>query len=271
MFKMAANESEFANLKIDLQLFAEGDPEPTPSPEPSSEPAPEPTPSPEPTSEPSPTPEPDVTNTQAFSKRLKEATQKAIDAEYDRLYGAEYGIHSKAEYDAAIAKQQAEAQRAKFQEENGFDPEAIKPVVEQMLKSDPRYQRMEQIEKQEAVKTALTDLNNELKDAGVDLQLNDLSDTELAKVPNIEKVTEYVKRGHSLADAFFLANKKDIIARQAATAQQETIKKITANGASSPGSLAAGGEGEQKSIFNMPKSDFAKLQEEVLRGERKKL
>jgi hypothetical protein len=40
-----------------------------------------------------------------------------------------------------------------------------------------------------------------------------------------------------LADAVFLANKKDFIARQTQQTQQETIKKIAANGASSPGSL----------------------------------
>lgn len=214
---------------------------------------------------------PDITETQAFSRRLNEQTQKAVDAEYSRLYGTEYDIHSKAEYDAAIAKQEADAQRQQFQEQNGFDPEAIKPIMEQMLKSDPRYQRLEQMDKEANVSKAVTDLNNELKDVGVDLQLKDLSDAELAKLPNIDKVLGQVQKGHSLSDAFFLANKKDIISRQAKAAEQETIKKITANGASSPGSLAAGGEGEAKSIYGMGKTDFAKLQEEVLRGERKKL
>lgn len=61
--------------------------------------------------------QPDVTQTQAFAHRLKEATQKAIDAEYDRLYGAEYGIHSKADYEAYIARQKAI--------EEGKDPEVV--------------------------------------------------------------------------------------------------------------------------------------------------
>lgn len=67
---------------------------------------------------PEPTPQQeDITQTQAFSKRLNEMTQKAIDAEYDRLYGAEYGIHTKAEYDAYVARQQAI--------EEGKDPEVV--------------------------------------------------------------------------------------------------------------------------------------------------
>lgn len=59
----------------------------------------------------------DVTQTQAFAHRLREATQKAIDAEYDRLYGAEYGIHSKTDYDAYMARQKAI--------EEGKDPEVV--------------------------------------------------------------------------------------------------------------------------------------------------
>ncbi|MCK9218282.1 MAG: hypothetical protein M0P77_10270, partial [Firmicutes bacterium] len=71
----------------------------------------------------------------------------------------------------------------------------------------------------------------------LDLQLKDLSDEELTKVPNVEKVTEYVGKGHSLADAFFLANKKTLLGMK----QQETIKKIASNAESTPGSLSDGG------------------------------
>jgi hypothetical protein len=253
---MAANESEFANLNMDLQLFAEGEPTTEPSTEPTTEPV----------TEPATEPTPDVTNTQAFSKRLNEMTQKAIDAEYDRLYGAEYGIHSKAEYDAAIAQQQAEAARQQFQDENGFDPDVIKPVVEQMLKSDPRYQRLEQMEKEANITAAVSKFNEEFPDLGVK------TFDDIAKLPNIDKVYGYVNNYKlSLNDAYKLANYGDVIGKTAQTAQQEAIKKIAANGASSPGSLAAGGEGEEKSIFKMSQTDFRKLQEEVLRGERKQI
>lgn len=112
---MAANESEIANLKIDLQLFAEGD-EPV---EPGTDEPIEPAPDVEPVKE-------DITQTQAFSQRLKDMTQKAVDAEYDRLYGAEYGIHSKAEFDAAIAKQEAEREAQK----KNLDPEVYQELQE---------------------------------------------------------------------------------------------------------------------------------------------
>jgi hypothetical protein len=202
---------------------------------------------------------------------LNEEKQKAIDAEYSRLYGQEYGIHSKADYEKAIADQKAAEERARIQEQTGIDPDNLKPIFEQWKQSDPDFQELSKIRAENNTKAALSDLNNELKNAGLDLQLNDLSDAELLKIPNIDKVTEQVQKGHSLADAYFLANKNEIINQRAAKAEQETIKKITANGASSPGSLATGGEGESKTIYGMAKTDFKKLQEEVLRGERKKL
>jgi hypothetical protein len=229
---MAANESEIANLKMDLQLFAEGDPvDPAPA-----DPTPaDPTPAPEPTPSPTPDPEPikEPTETQAFSKRLNDMTQKAIDAEYSRLYGAEYGIHTKADYDAAIAKQEAEAQRQQFKEENGIDPEALKPVFEQMLKSDPRYQRLEQQEREMNITAAVSNFDKEFPELGVK------SFDDIAKLPNIDKVYEYVNgKGLSLNDAYKLANYGDVVTKTAQTAQQEAIKKIAANGASSPGSLS---------------------------------
>jgi hypothetical protein len=169
----------------------------------------------------------------AIRREAEQKTQKAVDAEYSRLYGAEYGIHSKAEYDAAIAKQEAEAQRQQFKEENGIDPEALKPVFEQMLKSDPRYQRLEQMEREANITAAVSNFAKEFPDLGVK------SFDDIAKLPNIDKVYEYVNgKGLSLNDAYKLANYGDVIGKTAAQAQQEAIKKIAANGASSPGSLS---------------------------------
>jgi hypothetical protein len=208
----------------------------------------------------------------AQARRDKEAdTQKSIDAEYSRLFGTEYGIHTKAAYDAAIAEQQRETERQQFQEQNGFDPNTVKPLFEEWKKSDPDFQELSHIRQEKSISAALSDLNNELKDCGMDLQLKDLSDAEVAKIPNVDKVTELVSKGKTLSEAFFLANKKEIISKQTAAAQQDTIKKIAANGLSSPGSLSGGGDSDSKTIYSMSKSDFAKMQAEVLRGERKQL
>jgi len=178
----------------------------------------------------------DITTTQAFSQRLKDSTQKAVDAEYSWLYGKEYGIHTKADYDKAI-EQQKQAEEAK---KLGIDPEAIKPFFETWKKNDPDFQELNNIRQANNIAKALSDANNEFKEHGIDLQLANLSDAEVAKIPNVYKVIEYVNKGYSLSDSIFLANKKDFISKQTQQAQQEAIRKISANGASSPGSLTTG-------------------------------
>jgi hypothetical protein len=205
-----------------------------------------------------------------FAAIRREAEQKAATKAKDEMiaemYGESHGIYTYADYQKALADQKAQEQRQQFQDENGFDPDVIKPVVEQMLKSDPRYQRLEQMEREANVSTAVSKFSEEFPELGIK------SFDDIAKLPNIDKMYEYVNsKGLSLNDAYKLANYGDVIGKTATQAQQEAIKKIAANGASSPGSLAAGGEGEGKSIFKMSQTDFRKLQEEVLRGERKQI
>lgn len=221
-------------IKINLQLFGEGEPTPEPTPEPSPEPTPSPTPE--------PTPEPDVTKTQAFAHRLKEETAKH--QERQDKFAQKYGYQTFDEMEQAEEQRRQAEEAAKFKEQNGFDPDSVKPLFEQWKKSDPDFQELSQIRQEKNISAALTDLNNELKDCGIDLQLKDLSDAEIQKLPNVDKITELVSRGRTLAEAFFYANKKDIITRQTQAAQQEAVKKIVANGASSPGSLSSGTDNE---------------------------
>ena len=162
----------------------------------------------------------------------QKAAAKAKDEMIAEMYGESHGIYTYADYQKALAEQEAAEQKAKFQEENGFDPDVIKPVVEQMLKSDPRYQRLEQMEKEANISTAVSEFAKEFPDLGIK------SFDDIAKLPGIDKMTEYVNRGLSLNEAYKLANYGDTVSKAAQTAQQETIKKITANGESSPGSLS---------------------------------
>lgn len=204
-----------------------------------------------------------------FAKVRREAEAKA--RERADNFAKKYGYNSFEEMERADAEREAEEQRQQFREQNGFDPDAIKPLFEQFKESDPDFQELQAIRAEKNATKALSDLNRELEDAGLDLKLADLSETELRKIPNIDKVTEYVSGGHSLADAFFLANKKEIISGQVAKVQQETIKKINSNAESSPGSLSGGGEVNNNSVYSKSKSDFQKMIDEVMRGERKTL
>jgi hypothetical protein len=218
----------------------------------------------------------DVTQTQAFAHRLKEesskASTKALD-DFISTQGYEYNgkpIKTYAEYQAAQTEVEEANRKAQFQQQNGFDPDAVKPLFEQWKQNDPDFQELSQIRQEKTLSSAISQLNTELQDAGIDLQIKDTSPAELAKLPNVDKITEYVSKGHSLADAFFLANKKDIISKQTTSVQQETIKRIAANGASSPGSLAAGSDQSGADVWSMSDKDFKAMQERALRGELRK-
>jgi hypothetical protein len=163
------------------------------------------------------------------------ARTKALD-EFIAKEGYTYNgqpITTYEEYQRIKAEVDAADEKAKFQEANGFDPDVIKPVVEQMLKSDPRYQRLEQMEKEANITAAVSKFSEEFPDLGIK------TFDDIAKLPNIDKVHEYVNNNRlSLNEAYKLANHGDVISKTAQTAQQEAIKKIAANGASSPGSLS---------------------------------
>ena len=71
-----------------------------------------------------------IDQTKAFSKRLKEATEKARAEEREKIaqsYGYEsWEVFNKAQTDSKLL-------------DNGLDPETVRPVLENLIKSDPRY------------------------------------------------------------------------------------------------------------------------------------
>jgi hypothetical protein len=78
---------------------------------------------------------PDVTQTKAFAQRLKEQTQKGIDAWYEEQYGESNDVHSEADYKKAMALQtereaeEAEAKRREELEEQGYDPKYYDDLI----------------------------------------------------------------------------------------------------------------------------------------------
>jgi hypothetical protein len=85
----------------------------------------------------------DVTQTQAFAKRLKEETEKGVssgvqaklDAFYEKNYGASNNVHSEADYNKAMETQNAEQEEAAQQTRNdnltksGINPTDIEDLI----------------------------------------------------------------------------------------------------------------------------------------------
>lgn len=146
----------------------------------------------------------DITQTQSFSKRLKEETQKAIDQEYSRMFG-EYGIHTKADYEKEIARQQQE-QREEELRQKGIDPELekLKEEVESMKLEKTLIKQADEMSKDpksgELFKQWKGDIDNklaELRNNGIKKADYDLAFTLVTKEklhelvgqkPNIEEI-----------------------------------------------------------------------------------
>lgn len=205
----------------------------------------------------------------AFAKVRREAEAKAEararDAVIAEQYGESHGIYTYADYKAAMA----EAERQQKYQDAGITEEQAKSLFEMYKQQDPDFQELNNIRTENNTKAALNDLNTQLSEYGIDLQIKDLSTEELVKLPNIEAIADYTNKGYSLSDAYFLANKSDIIANKTKKIEQETISKISGND-STPGSLSGSGK-DKIGIGNMSSDDFKKLTEDVLMGRRKSL
>lgn len=223
-------------IKINLQLFAEGDPAPTSDPEPSPDPEPssDPTPSdPTPNNDPVPQPTQEPTQTQAFAHRLKEETTKARDAVIAELgyVNPTTGVPIKtyAEYQQAVKDKE-------YQEQYGIDPNTVKPLFEEWKQNDPDFQELSRLKQERIIEQQDTALKN------------DPIKGDLYKQWEKDVKAQAKTIGCDLRTSFLLMleNKLgDVLTGAKTKAEQEAINKIAANGASSPGSLAEGGDGSK--------------------------
>lgn len=171
-----------------------------------------------------------------YAEVRRKAAQEAEDKVYRDLYGAEYGINSKADYERAMAEQREQELLESLKEED-VDP---KSIFDELKKNDPDYLELQRIKQENYTNNQIAELNNDLKDLEIDIKINSLDD--LVKLNNIDNIMDQIKKGKTLSEAYFLANKKEIISKKAQSVQNETIKKLQANGDATPGSLANNGD-----------------------------
>lgn len=188
----------------------------------------------------------EVTQTQAFARRLKEETAKVRDEIIREIYGAQ-GINSYAEYQAALEAQRA----AEEAQKRNIDPEF--------------YQEFHGL-KQEV---------NELRREKMFISQEAEIKSDPVRGPLYEKWADEVKQfarqvNTDLKTAFLLtldAKLGDVLNGTKSQAEQEAVKKIIQNQTTSPGSLSQGADTPTKSVWSMNKSDFDALVQKALRGE----
>lgn len=171
-----------------------------------------------------------------YAEVRREAERKAQDKLISELYGESHGIHTKAEFDKAM-REQKEAELLESMRDSEVDP---KDVYKKLKESDPDYAELQKIRADHYTKVQLDELNADLKDVGLDVSINTLDD--LSRLPNVDSIIKHIEKGKTLSEAYFLANKRDLINSKAEKIQQDTIKKLQANGEASTGSLSNNGQ-----------------------------
>ena len=186
-------------------------------------------------------------------QKIREAEQKAQDKLIAEMYGEKYGIYTKADYEKAIREQQ-EAEMLEKLKTDEVDP---REVYKALKENDPDYQELQKIKAETYTQNQLRELNNELKELELDIEVKSLDD--LAKLENADKMIEHINKGKTLSEAYFLANKKALITKEAEKVRNETINKIKQNGDASPGSLAD--TGQTNSTFTKEQVDNMSMEE----------
>lgn len=190
-----------------------------------------------------------------YANIRREAEQRAKDtviAEMNYEYKGQ-PIKTYAQYQQVLREIEVEKQQEEMRNA-GLDPNLVNQVVNQ----HPAVQWANQFKQQQEQQLQFNAEASELFGMFPDLKAEQIQ----PEVYNLKAT-----KGLSLLDAYLRVNFKNM----GTQAEQSAIKKITQNAQTSPGALGTGGEPQTNSIKDMSDTDFRKLQEAVLRGERKTL
>lgn len=197
----------------------------------------------------------DVTETQAFARRLREATEKAkaeaADEQISKMFGESHNIHSVVEYEKAIKQQEEEAKQKAMEDQirakySYLDDE----IVEEMIAGKQFREKFEQKE-QETLKQQQERESQEKESAHKQAETQEFF--ELFKEENgrawdaedgiPKEVLEYQAKGKSLPDAYNAYLKATYKSKIGATEVNEKNAKsstgsVTGNGSTGTGDIS---------------------------------
>ena len=185
----------------------------------------------------------DVTETQAFAHRLKEATTKARNEERDNI-AKELGYESY----AAMQK----AREKSMLEEKGLDPDDVAPVVDKLvekrLQEDPRFQELDKFREQRMQEWAKSEV----------AELSQLTGGRISKLEQVPKnVIELWKQKGSLKAAYLeLEGERLIREMQAGIAGEQS--KGTVQHMNSP-------QGNPKPLSDDKKRPYTQQEKDIYR------
>jgi len=200
-----------------------------------------------------------------YASIRREAEAKAYAKAQDDLiaqqYGASHGIYTKADYDRAVAEQEAEEQRQQYQEQYGIDPNIIDERVKRQLENHPAVQQAKEQARSLQLNNAALELGKVAQSLGINTDIKSWADVEA--LPKYEAIkNSIINNNLDIVTATKLAYFDDVVNSTSTKAQQEAIQKISANAQSSPGSLVNHGTEEtfftKEQVSKMSKDEVQK-------------
>lgn len=205
-----------------------------------------------------PTPQTEKTFTQADVDRI---VGERLGRERQKYTSYQSFIEAEAKRYEMTAEQyiQAVEQQRQAEERQRYIDQGLNPdLVNRLLEQHPDIQYARQLRAQQQQEAQFQAEANEF--------FQTFPDVDASKIdPEVFRLK--AEKGLSLTDAYLRVN----FSKMRSQTEQEVIAKLQSNAQSTPGSLNQGGGQPSHSISKMSKSDFEKLQQEVLRGERKQL
>lgn len=190
----------------------------------------------------------DITKTQAFSRRLNEERQRITDEAIKELYGNQVSpytnkpITNRAELDSYRQMFEKEQREAKMLD-SGINPTVFNEALNSALGNNPILQKAEMIIEQQNRQFAETTATQEIENLNKEFNLNLKGLEDFDKLPNVDDIVANVKKGLSLTDSYYLANRGSIIANNANTAKQQAINQVNGKAHLVPaGNEGAGGD-----------------------------
>ena len=201
---------------------------------------------------------PEVTETQAFAQRLKEQTEKGvnagvqerIDKEYEKMFGESHNVHSQADYEYAV-ELETERKRKEDFEGNGYDS----GIVEEYVNNNPAIleaqaymnnQKLEKFKNDDNVEflTYFEKENKRKFDAEKDILPNEV--WELSQ--KFQK--SLGQEGRGLKEAYQTLHENKILKAKIADYEKgtETNSSNEENAATSTGSLTGTGSNNDKAL-----------------------
>ena len=170
----------------------------------------------------------------AAARRQAETEKKALEERYN-TFAKKYGFNTYDEMERAQQEAEAQAQRQKYIEQTGVDPEALKPIIDNVLANHPALKAAQTEQANARINNAISELHKDFPELKDTVKTSE----DVDKLPNAKKIAEYLKKGNSLSDSYKLANWSDIQSGKAAAAKQAALNSINSKNHIQPTGAAA--------------------------------